>query len=94
MHDRVIAYLGDPAGLYVGAYAYEEGIPLASPTGQDLPPDQVVAMFKDYVRSLPKDRFPNTLAAIDLLFSGDMDDRFEFGIDVLLQGLATYTSAG
>jgi AcrR family transcriptional regulator len=94
MPDRVIAYLGDLAGLYVGAYAYEESLPLASPTGEDLPPDQVLAMFQDYVRSLPEDRFPNTRAAADLLFSGDADERFEFGIDVLLRGLATYTTRG
>ncbi|HZD02235.1 MAG TPA: TetR/AcrR family transcriptional regulator C-terminal domain-containing protein [Actinomycetes bacterium] len=92
--DQVIAFLGDLFGLYVGAYCFEESLPLASPTGEDLPPDQIVEMFKDYVRSLPEDRFPNTRTAADLMFSGDMDERFEFGIDVMLRGLATYASAG
>jgi Tetracyclin repressor-like, C-terminal domain len=27
------------------------------------------------------------------IFSGDADERFEFGIDVVIRGLATYASA-
>lgn len=92
--DRVIAYLGDLAGLYVGAYTYEESLPLASPTGEELQPEQIVGMFKDYMRSLPEDRFPNTRGAVDLLFGGDADERFAFGIDVILRGLATYAASG
>jgi AcrR family transcriptional regulator len=88
--DRVIAYLGDLAGLYVGAFAFEESLGLASPTGEDLPPEEIVEMFKDYLRSLPEDRFPQTRAAVDVLFSGDEDERFAFGIDLMLRGLRTY----
>jgi hypothetical protein len=36
--DRVIAYLGDMFSLYVGAYAFEETVGVASPTGEDPPP--------------------------------------------------------
>ncbi len=90
--DRVIALLGDLAGLYVGAFAYEESLPFASPTGEDLPPDQIVEMFKDYIRSLPEDRFPNTRGAVDLIFSWDLEGRFDFGVDVILRGLATYAT--
>jgi len=35
----------------------------------------------------------DTKGAVDLLFSGDRDERFEFGLDVMLRGLATYASA-
>jgi hypothetical protein len=61
---------------------------LASPTGEDLPPDQVIGMIKGYFASLPPERFPNTLAILDQLFGGGFDDRFEFGLDVLVRGLA------
>jgi AcrR family transcriptional regulator len=88
--DRVIAYLGDLMGLYVGAYAFEESLGLASPTGEDLPPEEIVGMFRDYVESLPEDRFPNTRAAAALLFSGDADERFEFGMDVIVRGVETF----
>lgn len=90
--DRTIAFLGDLFGLYVGAYAFEESLPLASPTGEELPADEIVGMFREYVRSLPEDRFPHTRGAADLLFSGDLDERFEFGIDVIVRGIATFAA--
>jgi AcrR family transcriptional regulator len=85
--DRTVALFGDLAGLYVGAYAFEESLGLASPTGEDLPPEEVLAMLGEYWASLPQDRFPHTLALGDLLFEGGPDDRFEFGLDVLIGGL-------
>jgi AcrR family transcriptional regulator len=90
--DLVIAYLGDLMGLYIGAFAFEESLGVASPTGEDLPPDQIVQMFRDYVASLPDDRFPHTKGAVDLLFGGGDDERFEFGLDVVIRGLETYAS--
>jgi AcrR family transcriptional regulator len=90
--DQVIAYIGDFASLYVGAYAFEESLGLASPTGEDLPPEQVVQMFRDYVASLPADRFPQTKGAIDLLFGGDGDERFEFGLELMIRGIETYVA--
>jgi hypothetical protein len=88
--DRVIAYLGDLASLYVGAYAFEESLGVASPTGEDLPPEQIVAMLRGYLLSLPADRFPHTHRAIGELFAGDPDERFEFGLDVIVRGIGTY----
>ena len=88
--DRVVAFLGDLASLYVGAYAFEESLGLASPTGQDLPPEQIVAMFRDYLLSLPAEQFPHVHRAIDDLFAGDADERFEFGLEVILRGVASY----
>ena len=90
--DHVIAYLGDFFGLYVGAYTFEESLGVASPTGEDLPPEQILEMFRAYMSSLPEDRFPHTRAAADLLFVGSPDERFEFGIDLMLRGLETYAS--
>jgi AcrR family transcriptional regulator len=85
--DRTVAMFGDLAGLYVGAYAFEESLGLASPTGEDLPPEEVLAMLGEYWASLPQDRFPHTLALGDRLFEGGPDERFEFGLDVLIRGL-------
>jgi AcrR family transcriptional regulator len=88
--DRVIAYSGDLMSLYAGAYAFEESLGLASPTGEDLPPEQVLAMFRDYLLSLPPERFPHIHRAIGDLLGGDPDQRFEFGMDILLRGIGTY----
>ena len=88
--DRVIAYLGDLFGLYVGAYAFEESLGLSSPTGEDMSPEQMTAMFREYTLSLPEDRFPHTRASVDLIFTGGPDERYEFGMELLLRGLETY----
>jgi hypothetical protein len=45
--------VGDLLGLYVGAYAFEESLGLASPTGEDLPAEQIVGMIHDYLVSPP-----------------------------------------
>ena len=87
MPDRTTAYLVDLFSVSIGAYAFEESRGVASPTGKDLPPEQVVGMIKGYFESLPPERFPNTLALVDQLFGGGFDDRFEFGLDVLVKGL-------
>ncbi len=92
--DRAIAYIGDIAGLYVGAFCFEESLGYASPTGEDLPPEQIVQMLRDYMLSLPSDRFPRTLAALDLLFAFNPEERFEFGLDLLIAGLESYARKG
>jgi AcrR family transcriptional regulator len=86
--DRVAARAADVLSLYVGAFAFEESLGLVSPTGEDLPPQEILALIKDYWASLPPERFPHTLAVLDELFAGDLDERFEFGLEVLVSGLA------
>ncbi|HEY3265021.1 MAG TPA: TetR/AcrR family transcriptional regulator C-terminal domain-containing protein, partial [Actinomycetota bacterium] len=86
--DRTAAWVVDLMALYIGAFAFEESLGLASPTGEDLPPEQVVEMIGSYFRSLPAERFPNTFAVLEHLTAGDVDERFEFGLDVLVRGLA------
>ncbi|HEX6476307.1 MAG TPA: TetR/AcrR family transcriptional regulator [Acidimicrobiales bacterium] len=90
MPDRVIAYLGDLLALYVGAYAFEETLGLASPTGEDLSPEEIGALLRDYVVSLPADRFPHTRGAVDLLMGGGRDERFEYGLDIIVRGLESF----
>lgn len=93
-HDRHAGHFsGDLMSLYVGAFAFEESLGLASPTGEDLPPEQIIGMLRRFVGSLPEDRFPQTRGAADLLFAGDTDDRFEFGLDLLVRGLATFATS-
>src|SRR5919198_451856 len=88
--DRIAAYAGDLFGLYLGATSYEETLGMPSPTGESLPPDEIVKMIRGYFESLPEDRFPNVRATMDELFGGSPDERFELGLDVILRGLASY----
>ncbi len=92
--DRVIAYAADLLALYVGAFAFEESLGLLSPTGEPLPPEQIVAMYRDYISSLPEQAFPYAHRAAADLFAGDADERFEFGLDVLIKGIEATAQAG
>ena len=85
MPDQVTAFVGDLGGLYIGAIAYEQDVtPLAGQEGEYL------AQFTSWIRSLPADRFPNTVALADLAVAGSAEDRFAWGMDVIVRGLATY----
>ncbi|HEX4062986.1 MAG TPA: TetR/AcrR family transcriptional regulator C-terminal domain-containing protein [Streptosporangiaceae bacterium] len=90
--DKVIAYLGDLFGLYVGAFAFEESLGGEVLDIQGQPPEQFLEMIKDYMRSLPEDRFPYTRQAADLIFAGDRDDRYAFGVDLMIRGLQTFAT--
>jgi TetR/AcrR family tetracycline transcriptional repressor len=83
--DQVAAFVGDLGGLYVGSFAYEQDVARLSGPEQDF-----LAQFTAWLKSLPADRFPNTLALADQLTAGSGDDRFEWGLDVLVRGLASY----
>ena len=88
--DEVIAHAGDLFSLYVGAYAFEESLGPPSPTGEPLTAEQIGAMFRDYLQSLPAEQFPHVHRAAGLLFTGDADARFEFGMEVLVRGIESY----
>jgi AcrR family transcriptional regulator len=78
--DQPAAYFGDILGRYVDASVLE-----VTATG-GAPLEQV----GEYFRSLPEDRFPNMVALSKAMFAGSDEDRFEFGLDVLVRGFAAY----
>lgn len=83
--DQVAAFVGDLGGLFVAAFAYEQDVTPLAGREQDF-----LAQFTAWLTSLPADRFPNTLALAGKLTAGSGDDRFEWGLDVLVRGLASY----
>jgi hypothetical protein len=85
--DQVAAFVGDLGSLYVGAVAYEQEVsPIAEPA-------EFVKQAAAWLRSLPRDQYPNTVELADKLVAGSAEDRFEWGLDVLVRGLATYLSS-
>lgn len=88
--DQVIAYACDLLPMYVTAIAYEDSLY----AGESVTPEQMVQFVTDmrrYFESLPVDRFPNTVALAGPLTAGaEGDERFEFGLDVLVRGLASF----
>ena len=48
--------------------------------------------MKGYIKSLPVETFPNLVALAEPMFeSGGPDGRFEFGLDLMLRGLASHS---
>ncbi len=86
--DQVVAYACDLLPLYAMAVAYEESLfggEVASP--EEI--ERFVTSLRDYFAALPPERFPHVVAlAGQLTAGGGTDERFEFGLDVLVRGLA------
>jgi AcrR family transcriptional regulator len=86
--DQVIAYACDLLPMYTMAVAYEESL-YAGESISDEEMDQYIAGMRTYFESLPRERFPNTVALAGAMTAGSRDERFEFGLDVLVRGLAS-----
>lgn len=86
--DQVVAYACDLLPLYTMAIAYEESLYAGEhTTPEDM--SKFVAELRRYFAALPPDRFPNTVALAGPLTAGtERDERFEFGLEVLVRGLA------
>lgn len=80
---QVIAYAADMFSLYVGAFAYEESMPA---------PD--VEQMRGIFSSLPPEEFPVITGLADELVAGDLDERFEWAIELLVRGLESLREAG
>lgn len=85
--DRASAYFAALLPLYVSAFSLEEASGLRSPGGEEASPEQVLQKIRNYFASLPAERFPNLSALADEVTGGKPDERFEFGLGLLLDGL-------
>ena len=97
--DRVLGILragGVPDGLAVAGhqllisivmgFAIDETGEGGQPPTDQPPPD--AAMTRDYLASLPNDRFPHLVELADHLTTADADQRFELLLDLFIDGLA------
>jgi len=84
--DRVAAWVLDLLSLYVMGVAYEDSLTAMNATRPDELAGFMTAM-RTYFASLPSERFPNTVALAEELTAGDSEERFEFGLEVLIRGL-------
>jgi AcrR family transcriptional regulator len=83
--DQVIAFAADLLALYATVVAVED-----SSYASRLSPEEAERYFRElgeYLHSLPADRFPNMAALAPAMMAGDPDERFEFGIEVLISGI-------
>jgi AcrR family transcriptional regulator len=90
---QVAAWSLDRIFLYIVADAFEASLHLQNlRDGQDTRHyfDSFITQLGDYYGSLPADRFPNIRAHAKTLTTGSGEERFEFGLDMLVDGLARY----
>jgi hypothetical protein len=69
-------------------FAIDETGEGGQPPADQPPPEAAAAMARDYVASLPRDRFPNLAAVADHFAAADADERFELLLDIFVTGLA------
>jgi TetR/AcrR family tetracycline transcriptional repressor len=93
LSDQSIGYAMDLLFLYVNSVAFEESIF----EGRGMAHADLAAFTEQihrYFSELPPDRFPNLTAMAGPLttFDPENDARFEFGLNVLMRGLASLES--
>jgi TetR/AcrR family tetracycline transcriptional repressor len=91
--DKVAAWAGDVVALFVVAYAHEEDVrrTLHGEVTQEVV-EAWAEQMKTYIKTLPPEQFPNMVALADPMFeTGGPDGRFEFGLDLMLRGLASHS---
>jgi AcrR family transcriptional regulator len=95
---RVAGWFLDRVALYIAADAYEGSLYEKRQKASGLPPEEFMTEYVGGIRSfyenLPPDRFPALSANVDALMGGDGDERFGFGLDMMIRSLATYAPEG
>jgi AcrR family transcriptional regulator len=87
--DQVAAWFVDRLALYIDADAFEGTMYVArSKEGWDM--ETYFGQIRAYFAGLPPERFPNIVSMVDTLMAGGDDERFEFGLDLIVRGLASY----
>jgi AcrR family transcriptional regulator len=95
IHPQVAAWAVDLLPLYVSAVSFEESIQERAGDGRPL--EKQEADFADHLReffgSLPPEQFPHLTANSDVLTVGSGEERFEFGMSVLIAGLEALSTS-
>jgi AcrR family transcriptional regulator len=87
--DQPAAYFGNILGRFLDASVLEDATAVGA-RNTDASQEDAADMMRDYWARLPAERFPNIIALADTTFAGDADALFEFGLDLLIRGLAAY----
>jgi AcrR family transcriptional regulator len=85
--EQVCAYAVDAMSLYMVATAYEMSTRGGLHSHDPAEAEIYLEGVRTYFRSLPRERYPVIVSMVDPLTRDSGDERFEFGLDVLLDGL-------
>ena len=94
---QAAAWALDRLALYICGDAYESSLWAVAMRESGLDVAAFVASMsgelRAYFASLPAEHFPHTVAHVDVLTSGGGPERFLFGLDLMLDGLAAQVPA-
>jgi AcrR family transcriptional regulator len=88
--DQATAWFLDLVALYVSSVAVERDV-WRSREGLAADHDQHHEVVHQFFRDLPEAEFPVLSSLSAALANGDQDDRFGFGLDVLIAGVVAYS---
>ena len=90
--DQAVAWAVDVVGMFVTANAVEDAVTAdLARKGRD--PQEYYDQVHRYFAGLPADRFPITAMLVPQLMTGTGDERFRFGLELLVGGLAALATA-
>jgi AcrR family transcriptional regulator len=89
--DPIVAWAGPLIFDYITADTYEGSL-YSDKFGDEAGSEQYFMQVREYFSSLPATRFPSVVALAEVLTTGGSDERFAFGLNVLLTGLAAQVS--
>ncbi|MBO2453997.1 TetR/AcrR family transcriptional regulator [Actinomadura barringtoniae] len=93
---RVAALAVDTLGLYLEANSVEDSMYLSKLKDGESPHEyfeQYIGQIRKYFASLPVERFPNIVGMVDYLTDDGGDERFEFGLDIIVRGIASFAES-
>ncbi|MFR9774798.1 TetR/AcrR family transcriptional regulator [Micromonospora sp. MS34] len=92
------AWFLDRLFLYIAGDAYEGALYAAKVRASGQDPQtwwtRLRTQLTDYYRSLPPGSYPHLQEHLAELMNGDGDIRFDFGLDLLIQGVAAHVPPG
>lgn len=92
MPDQVVAWAADLLGMFVPATALEEELFAGAGRTEDSM-REFADQYGAYLRSLPPDRYPTLVALAGNLTAGGDRERFDFKVDVIINGLLATKAA-
>lgn len=92
LSDQVCAYGVDALALFVTATAVEDSLLVNGVGWTDTTRAEHVKRVREYFGSLPPARFPHITGMVEALTRDEGDERFEFGLDLLVSGLARHAA--
>jgi AcrR family transcriptional regulator len=90
---KVISLAADLLALYIIGGVFEESLYERRGLGED-DIEAYVAQIQAFYAALPPDRFPIMTSMAGALTEGDGDERFLFGLDVIIAGLIAVSARG